>query len=162
MHSLASIGFGPTESSVVEEEVHYRGDATLPPPAAYARALRESFKRLSQAGKQVIFVLDNPELGFDPHECPGVRPLRFFNTFASHGCSVPRPVFEERNRVYRNLVFDAARPYPNVQIFDAAAGLCDQTRCHAMIDGVLMYRDDDHLSLAGSAYQAKKLVSLIH
>ncbi|HEV7856296.1 MAG TPA: acyltransferase family protein, partial [Herminiimonas sp.] len=52
----------------------YRPDPSLPSKDAYAKAIDESFKRLSKTGKNIIFILDNPELGFHTQECIDVRP----------------------------------------------------------------------------------------
>jgi len=41
---------------------------------------------------------------------------------------------------------------PDLHVVDPMDVLCDAKECHAMIDGVLMYRDDDHLSINGSKY----------
>ena len=46
-------------------------------------------------------------------------------------------------------------------IFDAAAPFCDDEWCWAMKDGQMLYRDDDHLSVDGSKFLAKKLIKVL-
>ena len=42
-----------------------------------------------------------------------------------------------------------AREFPQIAWFDSSTALCDDSACHAMIDGRLMYRDNNHLSYDG-------------
>jgi hypothetical protein len=51
--------------------------------------------------------------------------------------------------------------YPTVKKFDLAAQFCDDKRCTAMQNGELLYRDEDHLSLAGAQHIAPGLVDVI-
>jgi hypothetical protein len=53
------------------------------------------------------------------------------------------------------------KDFPAVQVFDAAAQLCDAKWCWAMKDGKMLYRDDVHLSSDGSRYIAQGLTKLI-
>jgi peptidoglycan/LPS O-acetylase OafA/YrhL len=119
--------------------------------------MRETLQRLLAKQKKIIFVLDNPELGFDPKTCIESRPLRLSGKIKTP-CAVSRAAFDERNRAYRELVFTVLKDFPTVQIFDAAAQLCDAEWCWAMKDGKMLYRDDDHLSVEGSRLMAKALV----
>ncbi len=123
-------------------------------------AMRATIKRLLSKNKKIIFVLDNPELGFDPKSCLDSRPLRLTNSVKSP-CGISRQYFDDRNREYRKLVFSVLKDFPTVDIFDAAAELCDEKLCWAMRDGKMLYRDDDHLSVQGSNFIAQKLAKLI-
>ncbi|MEQ1555375.1 MAG: acyltransferase family protein [Gallionella sp.] len=122
--------------------------------------MRDTLQRLLAKQKKIIFVLDNPELGFHPQVCVDSRPLRLSSKIKTP-CAVSRKEFDERNREYRELVFSVLKDFPSVQIFDAAAQLCDDKWCWAMKDGKMLYRDDDHLSIEGSRYIAQGLTTLI-
>ncbi len=130
------------------------------PRTVFAIAMRQTLTRLLAKGKKIIYVLDNPELGFDPKVCVDSRPLRLSSKIKTP-CAVSRKEFDERNREYRELVFGVLKEFPAVEVFDAAAQLCDEKWCWAMKDGKMLYRDDDHLSIEGSRYLAKELVKLI-
>ena len=134
------------------------------PTQIFEIGMRDSLSRLQKANKKVIFVLDVPEIGFEPKRClqgNGGRPLRLNNKLPKSPCAVPRKEFETRNKIYRDLVTSIAKDYPNVTIFDAAAPFCDDEWCWAMKDGQMLYRDDDHLSVDGSKFLAKELIKVL-
>jgi hypothetical protein len=76
-------------------------------------------------------------------------------------CAIPRQRFDERDHKYREIVARVSKDFPNVQVFDAAAPFCDAQWCWAMKNGTLLYRDDRHISLAGSEYIAQQLALLV-
>ncbi|MGV0953924.1 MAG: acyltransferase family protein [Fluviibacter sp.] len=121
--------------------------------------MRESIKLLKE--KKVVFVLDIPELGFDPKNCLDIRPLRLTRTSIKSPCAIPRTEFESYTKPYRDLVTAVAKDFPNVTVFDAAAPFCDDEWCWAMKDGQMLYRDDHHLSVDGSKFLAKELIKVL-
>ncbi len=123
-------------------------------------SMQKTIKTLLEKNKKVIFILDMPELGFDPKTCVDTRPLKLTNNIKST-CAVSRQEFEKRNHEYRELATSVLKEFPAVKIFDAASLLCDAKWCWAMKDGKMMYRDDDHLSVEGSRYISSELVKLI-
>jgi peptidoglycan/LPS O-acetylase OafA/YrhL len=123
-------------------------------------AMRETLNRLLAKGKRIVFILDNPELGFDPKSCVDSRPWRL-TTRVRQPCAIPRHDFDARNRKYRELVAAVLKDYPAVRVFDAAAQLCDEQWCWAMKEGRMLYLDDDHLSLDGARLLARELVKQI-
>src|SRR5471030_3237942 len=74
-------------------------------------------------------------------------------------CSLPRAQFD-RNVAQHNAALQALlREFPAVQLFDAAAQLCDAQRCHVMLGDKLMYRDTQHLSYDGDLYMGQKFAA---
>lgn len=130
-------------------------------PDVFKKAMRNTLMRLSATGKQIIFVVDVPELGFNASECINLRPYRLSEQKVRSPCTIRRKDFDERNRMYRTIVSQVASEFPMVKIFDAAAQLCDNKYCYAMSNGKLLYRDDDHLTIIGSKLIAEKLAPLI-
>lgn len=122
-------------------------------------AMRETLDRLVTK-KNVIFVLDNPELGFHPRTCFDTRPVRVTNRVRKP-CAVSRKDFDQRNLEYRKLVDSILRDYPKVKLFDAAAQLCDSEWCWAARGDSVLYFDDDHLSSIGARMMADELVKLL-
>jgi hypothetical protein len=123
--------------------------------------MKSTLERLLAKNKRIIFVLDVPELGFDPKSCVEMRPWRLTERPLKQPCAVARQAFDERNRDYRALVASVLQDFPAVQVFDAAAELCDTQWCWAMKDGQMLYRDDDHLSVQGSLHVARALAKLL-
>ena len=116
----------------------------------FASAFRNTVSRLSAAGKNVVLFADWPELGFDPISCLP-RPVPLFSRVRPL-CGVPRSQVDTRNRAYREVISGMKKEFNGMRVFDPIPYLCDATACYAVRDGHLLYRDDNHLSAAGSAY----------
>lgn len=154
-------GFGPLPNEVNKDiTLSLRTNPGLKDnPLIFETAMRTTLTRLVAGGKRVVFVIDVPELGFDPRSCVNVLPLR---SRVKTPCAVPRDVVENRNREYRALVKKVFEDFPTVQVFDPVPHLCDAEYCWAMKDGKMLYRNDDHLSMAGSMYIGSKLAAEMH
>lgn len=122
----------------------------------FAAAFRNTVGHLTAANKNVILFLDWPELGFDPRTCLP-RPVRIFSQLRPL-CGVPRAQVDQRNRQFRNTVFEIAKEFPKVTVFDPFPYLCDSAACYAMRDGHLLYRDDNHVSAQGAEYLGAKFM----
>lgn len=141
-----------------ERKLIYRPRVDLKDHAAiWEAAMRATLAELTTAGKRVVFVLDNPELGFDPKTCIDSRPLRLTQKVRTP-CAVPRIAFEERNRDYRALVAKVLQNFPQVVLIDGARPFCDVEWCWAIKDGKILYYDDDHVSLEGARLIAHEIM----
>ena len=99
-----------------------------------------------------------PELGFDPHACARTRPIRLTGDGGVKSpCAVPRADVEARQRPYREALAPILAAHPNVRVVDPMEFLCDETLCYGKIGEVIVYRDDDHLSVEGSRFVAERL-----
>jgi peptidoglycan/LPS O-acetylase OafA/YrhL len=132
-----------------------RADATkAAPKAVLERVMRRTLERLLKAGKRVIVVAPNQRMGFDPSDClTGLRPI--------HAASVRQFCGERAGSGWQQirLRYDAwlrgvLADYPAVQLVDLAQPLCVARGCYAMRDGVMLYRDNLHLSPEGSTVVA--------
>ncbi|MDO8450422.1 MAG: acyltransferase family protein [Rhodoferax sp.] len=128
--------------------------------AVFEIAMKATIERLLAKNKTIIFVLDVPELDFDPKSCVDNRPARLTNRI-KQPCAVPRQEFDDRNRDYRSLVRSILEKYPQIKVFDAATELCDLQWCWAMKDNQMLYRDNNHLSVQGSLFIARGLAKMI-
>jgi SGNH domain (fused to AT3 domains) len=126
----------------------------------YEKALAETVNRLLAAGKKVVFVIDNPELGFDPLSCIQSRPVQLSRTPRAP-CAVRTAMVEARNEEYRQIVGRVAARSPALIVVDSQRALCDKKYCWAMIDGDLLYMDGDHLNRAGAKYVADQMNALL-
>jgi hypothetical protein len=129
----------------------------LPPLERLREGLSRSIAALEQSGKRVLFVIDVPDMGFDPHSCLDVRPF----SLATHRrrlCVRPlSEVMQEQSQARRMLAQLAAR-HPAMVFFDPVPAMCDADYCYAMREGKILYRDANHLSLDGSVIVGKALV----
>ena len=120
--------------------------------------MRITFERLSQSDKQVIYVLDNPLLDFDPKSCVS-RPFRTNSNKAI--CKMKRETFDKQRVEYFQIANRVLSDYPKIKVFDVASKLCDSEYCYSVIDNKLLYHDSSHLGYDGSKYIGQFLVPLI-
>ncbi|SDF93052.1 MULTISPECIES: acyltransferase family protein [unclassified Duganella] len=121
-----------------------------PDGRARVALLRATLRRFVESGRTVIWVNDLPALDFDPRSCITRAGLPTSKTRID--CSIPRAEFEQKTAAHRAAVAQVLKDVPQVQLLDSAAPLCDASRCHAIINGKLMYRDTHHLSYDGDLY----------
>ena len=106
---------------------------------AIAERLPATLERLTRIAP-VIVVLAPPDLLRDPY---GALP---------RGLEV-RPSREAHRKAERRVeevVRDAAAGNPRVAILDPAERLCEGPLCEAIVGGVLVYQDDNHVSAQGA------------
>jgi hypothetical protein len=114
--------------------------------AMYLPAFRATLDRFTKAGREVIFVSDNPTLDFEPRAC--IRRGAVASTQTRVDCALPRATFDAARA--NNADFGSVlKDYPRVTVFDPSTAICDEHACHVMIDGALMYRDTHHFSYRG-------------
>ncbi len=160
--SLRGTSIAINESSISTVVIAYRAEEYLSsnsyrlidrpeiedPSDIFEASVRLTLDKLLQKNKNIILMISVPELGFDPRQCMS-RPLQNLDKL-KNPCAISRGDYELRSQLYRNLVFSIIKDYPTVKIFDAPAYLCDKEWCWAKKDGILLYRDDNHLSLEGA------------
>ena len=118
---------------------------------------KASITRLLAAGKKVVLVYPVPEVG---HDVP-TRLAKFHILGIPDEVTTSYDVFLERNR--RVLaVFDALGQHDNLIRVRPDALLCETVaggRCRTVLDGRVLYYDDDHLSNVGARLLADKIVA---
>ena len=129
----------------------------------FETAMRRTLDRLIKADKNVIFVLNIPVLPFGPLVCLPPRPFQITKKFDEKRkqCADSKSSFEKKNRKYRELINKVLKDYPQVALFDSSAVFCDDKLCYAMKGKEMFYRDNGHLSLAGSRHVAQYLAPFI-
>lgn|GEM_PF-1878475 len=109
---------------------------------------------LSDAGKKIVFVIDVPELGFNPSDCVHGRPYR--QKLRSE-CYVNKEAVVERQQGYRALIGELKAKHPELMLFDSLPILCDQIKCYGGRGGHMYYHDDNHLGVYGSSLVGQRL-----
>lgn len=125
---------------------------------AMKEALRRVFALLHENDKEVIFVIENPTMDFDPNRCRRSRLLIWGN---EQRCSISRETYLAEHGAYRNLVFEVLEDFPEVKVFDPSEHLCNFQYCLARIDGNVLYDDADHLSVDGARFVARELLEYV-
>ena len=109
------------------------------------------------SGKQVTYIVDVPELYFDPKECVDLRPVALPGHNLRTPCAVNRKTFEERSADYHRRVAEARAAFPTVKFINSYEYLCDKELCYGLIDDELLYQTRDHLTPTGSRYLVRKM-----
>jgi peptidoglycan/LPS O-acetylase OafA/YrhL len=110
-------------------------------------------QRLRAQGLTVLLVADAPHHPFDTPACLARR--------APAGCALDRRrVDADRAGVLAALRKVAGR-VPGTTVFDPVEALCDANRCEAESGGVIFYKDEGHLSAAGSRLLTSRLAPVL-
>jgi lysophospholipase L1-like esterase len=117
----------------------------------FQNAMRITFQQLLKANKRVIYIMDIPELGFNPSICL-IRPWKINNDITKNPCTTKRDQVENDHETYRALISKVLNEFPQITIWNPADAFCDETYCWAVKDKKMLYRDDNHLNETGSIY----------
>ncbi len=104
--------------------------------------LSATVERLVALGLKVALVAPLPEMPFDVPACLAREP--------PHRCEVPRQAVDAQRSRVMALLHDIEKRDANVKVVDFIDQLCDEASCFASRDGIVLYADDNHLSVAGS------------
>jgi len=149
---LNGLGFGPVEANYNYPPIAARsspaGGAPISPEQAFSEGLMNTAAQLHERGMRVSYLLQVPELGISARDCLG-RPLTLSRR-EGDGCTVPYDIYQRRMQTYRAQMASLAAKAPYLHIIDVESALCSAGGCSGLIDGQLMYADDNHLSVVGS------------
>jgi len=130
------------------------GDSTLDKSKVVIQGLENTIEALLSMGKKVVIVEDNPLLPFMPSACIQ-RPLQPTSLY----CQLPLDTVMKIQNDYHQLLERVIRQYPQVSLYRSMDALCNDRFCPVLLKHHLLYRDSQHLSLAGSAIVAKGLLT---
>lgn len=145
----------PFDDNLRLEEVS--GEEVREHAAILAEALHKTLSRLVASGKKIVFFVDTPVLDFEPTECVPVRPLYLKGHELKDPCALPRPLFDQRNAEFHQLIASAHEAFPMVSFINLYDSLCDEELCYARRGETLLYMDHSHLSADGSRYLFAKI-----
>ncbi len=123
--------------------------------ALYLAGTSRTIDFLEAKGKQVVFFIDNPELGFNPSTCMIQRPVRLLHK-EQQSCSIPASVVYAWQAEYRQIITELKSLHPKLEVFDSTSYWCNQETCFISKDGNLLYLDDNHLNFQGSKFISEK------
>ena len=114
--------------------------------------------KLTLMKKEVVFVIDEPELGENPAGCFVERPLTLSKKAIS-SCSQGKDKVLYRQEVYREMVKEIKEANHSLMVYDTLPVFCDDATCYGVRDRRLYYFDDDHMSIAASEAVLNDLLS---
>jgi hypothetical protein len=143
-----------TPSEALDKLIYRLGDAQSPVPGDAAaskqvleRSLRRMIESLVAAGKQVVLLGQIPPYATSPMACM-VRIRQAHG--AERDCFAPMREVRRHLDYSNDLLKSLADPSNGVDAFLPSEVLCDPELCSPFMNGVFLYRDDDHLSATGS------------
>jgi hypothetical protein len=118
-------------------------------------------KQLVEAGKSIVIVQSNPR--------PNVNIPRLFARKVNNGEELPenygydRRYFESQVELSYSIMQEAASIYSTqqVRLVHPEMVLCDSEVCKVIMDNEIMFSDDNHLSVYGSAKVAIPIVESV-
>ncbi|WP_162301409.1 acyltransferase family protein [Cognatilysobacter segetis] len=127
-----------------------------PTPQIALDRLRETIETARSLGKRVVVVAPVPSTGFDFTHCVE-RKARGRTWFGRRmDCRIPREAYEANMKPTLDLLAQLEREAKvSVVRFDDA--LCDESHCATEMQGVMLYRDDGHLSYEGSRLVGRRM-----
>ncbi|MFI7607507.1 acyltransferase family protein [Micromonospora sp. NPDC049366] len=99
-------------------------------------AMRDTWTRYADTGLRTLVIRDVPYPGIDIPECVSKNPRKLTR------CAVPR---EEALQLSGAQV-EAAKGVKGIRLLDFTDAICPAQRCAPVIGGVLIYRDQGHLT----------------
>lgn len=136
---------------VTERSNRNRGDV-------FEKLMTLTLRKLLAAGKNVIFAIDVPDLDFPPEACLPSRPLALTERLPGADCMISRANVEARSSAYRESVARVLAGFPQVRRWDPHAFMCNAQECFVAKAGILLYRDDNHLSPEGARWLGAEMV----
>lgn len=133
-------GIGPQKTSISSKEWPNATKVEL-----LERGLDRAIRSFEQAGKQVVLVIDGPELPFFPRDCAR-------QGWESDSCKLTRQATITRQRTLRAIIASLQKEHPEMRVFDAVDFFCPGDLCEIRKDEEIIFRDSHHLSTFGSRY----------
>ncbi|MGC8733782.1 MAG: acyltransferase family protein [bacterium] len=127
----------------------------------FERKLRQTLYYFSKLNCEFYFIIDIPNLGFDPkvYSYSNFELSNFFKKifgiyFFKCIDKIPYNLYYEKQGRYSSYFIDIIKYYPKVKIIDLSKVICDENYCYIIKDNQYLYLDDDHLNISGSLYVA--------
>lgn len=160
--SMAGQGFINSKRNLYGDEMKIhssKNDIKIDNNLLFTNSMRFTLKKLLDSKKEIIYILPIPRLDFHPRDCAKIRSFKVSNNKNNPLCATSRNLFDNDTEPYLNLVLRVLKELPLISIFNPANELCDEEYCYALKNGILLYRDELHLSDAGSEYIVEKIVN---
>lgn len=119
-----------------------------------ASALSDSIRTLQTIGGRVGLVDDIYQFGFDPQRCKYLRPFS-----GGSVCTVQKILADQQFNSFIPILLDALKYTPDALFFQIRNSMCSEDHCTMLAGNSIAYRDSHHLSVDGSHFIARILIS---
>lgn len=124
------------------------GDITSSRQDLLFEGLNATVQKLSESGKDVVVLMDIPDLPYFPKDC--VR--------KGSDCNIKRELVDLRQKNHVALIEKLKAGHPKLKVYDPSGLFCSFDACSYKQNQVIMYRDSHHLSLNGSNFYAERFL----
>lgn len=100
---------------------------------------------------------DKPNFPFDPTICKYKPRVFIWNAQREPVCSINASFFRKQQVKYRPALVAVAASFPKVRLVETDDVFCDEHVCSEAKNGVLFFRDVNHLTVEGSQYLGQRL-----
>lgn len=150
----------------LDKETGFIADGTL--PLAQLDNYSHLITALENAGKRVVFVIDNPTFP-DPRSCisGGATSSAVLNRFLRRKenprCTLNYAEHLEGTRAYREFIRLLQQRHPGLVVYDPTPLLCDEPNnvCTVTRNGQFLYSYGDHLSDVANSMLAKDMLPML-
>jgi peptidoglycan/LPS O-acetylase OafA/YrhL len=148
---------GPSEADGIKVNSSFEADSSSKPleerRSQFEGQLDATVDRLTAAGKNVVLVYPVPEIGFNVTTAAG----RLLATGRDPArLSVSAAAFHQREDMIFAMLDRIGGSGKILRVYPHRR-LCDQVKCIVVANGLPLYLDDDHLSVAGADYVRPEL-----
>ena len=119
----------------------------------WERQLETDVNEIRRSGLRVVLMRDVPLLPADFITCAVRR--------GPDACALPRPEVERRVSTTDAALTRIAAGKPDVLLWSPLDALCPEGRCPSVIDGRLLYRNRNHLTVDGSGRLAPSMAPML-
>ncbi len=117
------------------------------------RELDITLQSLRSKNIKAYVIGDVPQFDFSPQRCKLHRPLT-----ENLRCEESVDKYQQSRWTYESALLSATSKNPNSYYVDVGPWLCTTTECSMAKDGLLLYRDNNHLNINGSRYVGLKII----
>lgn len=169
----ARIGREYTECALWRRNVLTQVAALKPDVVILGSALNYDFSRrqwidgtarvlqsISDVSTHIYIMRPTPILPFDGPSCLAPRSVLYKALVGEHRCVAPAHT-AHGDEVYEWLQ-DSAREFPNTNLIDMTDVICPDDLCRAERDGIIVFRDTEHLSVEFAKTTSSALASRLH
>lgn len=97
-------------------------------------------KQTQSEGVMVLIILSSPVQRYFSQHCLLIKP--------ANECYVELSATQEFSSATEKIILDVAKSNNNVHVIDPKSFMCDEFRCPVMLNGMIAYSDDDHVTAA--------------
>lgn len=115
---------------------------------SYQQYIVDTVQWLEQKGHTVVMLEDVPTLPSSSYAYCAMK--------SRTDCSLPLETVEEEQKDFYRLKEKLSQTFPNVAWINPRKVMCEENQCETVLNGIPLYRDDNHLNYIGSKEMGKE------